>query len=146
MRYTEKLEALEFAIACVDAHHEENMDEAHSIDASKCGCSHGITIRRLQDEALTTKCAIEAVARRGRKGGSPMTLQFTITVKTLKELSLDVDRIRRIIQQIMDDNFGLQVEVSEGRRYKDLADLIDPEAQLPIPAELPAHVKKEFGL
>jgi hypothetical protein len=75
-----------------------------------------------------------------------MTLQFTITVKPLKELSLDGDRIRRIIQQIMNDNFGLQAEVSEGRQYKDLADLIDPEAQLPIPAELPAHVKKEFGL
>jgi hypothetical protein len=75
-----------------------------------------------------------------------MTLQFTITVKTLKELSLDGERLRRIIQQIMDDNFGLQVEVGEARQYKDLRDLIDPEAQLPIPAELPAHVKKEFGL
>ena len=46
-----------------------------------------------------------------------MTLQFTITVKTLKELSLDGERIRRVIQQIMDDNFGLQVEVSEARRF-----------------------------
>jgi hypothetical protein len=75
-----------------------------------------------------------------------MTLQFTITVKPLKELSLDGDRIRCIIQQIMNDNFGLQAEVSEGRQYKDLADLIDPEEQAPIGASVPEHVWKEFGL
>ena len=67
MRYTEKLEALEFAVECVDVHHEENMDEAHSIDASKCNCKHGVMSRRLQDEILTTKCAIDAVAHRGKK-------------------------------------------------------------------------------
>ena len=75
-----------------------------------------------------------------------MTLQFTITVKILKELSLDGERLRRIIQQIMDDNFGLQVEVSEGRQYKDLADLIDPEEQAPVGASGLEHVWKEFGL
>jgi hypothetical protein len=30
----------------------------------------------------------------------------------LKQLTLDSDRLRRVIQQIMDDNFGLEVEVS----------------------------------
>ena len=72
-----------------------------------------------------------------------MTLQFTITVKTLKELSLDGERIRRVIQQIMDDNFGLQVEVSEARQHKDLRDLIGPEEQAPIGADVPEHVGKE---
>jgi hypothetical protein len=46
----------------------------------------------------------------------------------------------------MNDNFGLQAEVSEGRQYKDLADLIDPEEQAPIGASVPEHVWKEFGL
>jgi hypothetical protein len=69
MKYTEKLETLAFAISCVtEVHGSLTGNDGHNV-ARLCDCKHGITIRRLQDEALTTQCAIDAVARRGKKGG-----------------------------------------------------------------------------
>lgn len=41
-----------------------------------------------------------------------MTVQLLLTIRTLKQLNPDPERLRRIVQQILDDNFGLQVEVT----------------------------------
>jgi hypothetical protein len=73
MRYTERLEALEFAIACVTTVHDGIVKRGgsqmnHQDNATKCDCSYGVTIFRLRDEVVTTRCAIEAVAKRSKKG------------------------------------------------------------------------------
>jgi hypothetical protein len=65
MRYTERLEALEFAIACVTTVHDGIVKHGgsqmnHQNSAVKCDCNYGVTILRLRDEATTVKCAIEA--------------------------------------------------------------------------------------
>ena len=69
MRYSEKLEALKFAIGCTDADHLEHISVGHDLHGEACWCTHGITIRRLLDEIKTTQCAIESVAKRTPKGG-----------------------------------------------------------------------------
>ena len=69
MRHTEKLEALEFAIACVIAVHDGIVKRGgsqmnHQDSSVKCDCNYGATIRCLRDEACTVRCAIEAVQLR----------------------------------------------------------------------------------
>jgi hypothetical protein len=67
MKYTEKLEALEFAISCIAANHLEHIVIGHDIASEHCWCEHGVAIRRLQDEIKTTQCALSAMAARKGK-------------------------------------------------------------------------------
>ena len=68
MRYAEKLEALEFAINCIEQMNGfVTGDGCHYSDVMKCSCEYSTHIRRLQDEVATTRCAIDAVVRRGKK-------------------------------------------------------------------------------
>ena len=82
MRYTEKLEALEFAISCIDQVHNDGAGDlflGHVDDTSKCGCKHGVTIRRLQDEAETTRVSIDAMAMRKGKSSIKWGLRLKQT-------------------------------------------------------------------
>jgi hypothetical protein len=76
MRYTEKLEALVFAISCIAANHLEHIVIGHDTASEHCWCEHGVAIRRLRNEIKTTQCAIDAVARRGKKA-SKLILRHT---------------------------------------------------------------------
>lgn len=64
MRYTEKLEALSFAINCIEQLHGSVTGDEHLGDVMRCPCMYTMHIRRLQDEMKTTRCAIEAVQLR----------------------------------------------------------------------------------
>ena len=68
MRYTEKLEALEFAINCIEQMNGfVTGDGCHYSDVMKCHCEYNIHIRRLRDELKTTQCALSAMAARKGK-------------------------------------------------------------------------------
>jgi hypothetical protein len=65
MRYTEKLEALEFAISCIEQLHSFMGADARHIMKRPCECD--THIRRLRDEIKTTQCALSAMAARKGK-------------------------------------------------------------------------------
>ena len=68
MRYAEKLEALEFAINCIEQMNGfVTGDGCHYSDVMKCSCEYSTHIRRLQDEVATTRCALSAMAARKGK-------------------------------------------------------------------------------
>jgi len=69
MKYTEKLEALEFAVNCIEQLHGfvTGDDVCHCSDVMKCPCEYNTHIRRLRDEVATTRCALSAMAACKRK-------------------------------------------------------------------------------